>query len=340
MSELLSQEEMSSLLSIFSDMGAEHNTSKTTATSRRIKSYDFTHPDMLGKNQMSVLHNVHSNYAEKINKAISSAVQVPVTTSLISIDQLSYADYVSSLDQEMISTQVSLSDDAPAGIVDISLPFATACIDALTGGDGISFESVFDLSDIDIAILRKVVSKLTNQYQLVWGIKSSSSDNSHCERRLSSERQEYLPTESVIAICYEVRAGEIAGMMHICLPYSTTQNLLPVEKEPKTLSTTVATSSAKTQQILHESLQEVPIECKAILGRTSLSTKDIIHLQAGDVIRLDEQINSEVEFWVGEKLAYAGTPGQTGSNVGLRITRGLSSASFEKLAPLSPPTSR
>ena len=320
MSEILSHEELNSILSMFQDIGT-NSEENNSAPTRRIKSYDFTRPDRLSKEHMRALHNVHLRYASEIDKALYGAIHVPVTTTLIFIDQMNFGDYISSLSEETISIDANISENMPAGIVDMSLPFATACIDALTGGDGVSFESASDLTDIDLAILQKVITRIALQYQFAWGMDVNGSTTISRELRYNAPRHEYLPTESVISICYEIRTGSIPGMLNICLPYSLIKKLLPAEIESDTYKTTISTD--EQQQLLHDCLQEVPLECKAILGRTTLSTRDVINLQEGDIIRLDDHIQSEAEFWVGEKLAYKGTPGTAGANIGFKITNGL-----------------
>lgn len=322
MSDILSPEEISSLMGVFKDMGVSHNTDSSIGASKHVASYNFSCPEVLGKDILRKLGRIHSSFVSEISNSLFGDIRVPLTAALISTDQMSYSDYISSLSDEIITLNAHLLPSAPVCVVDISLPLASACIDAFTGGDGIGFDTAADLTDIDLAIFSRVIDNLLHSYRSAFKVQSDDADSPVYNK----SRRELLPTDSVYTASFEVCVGSIPSLMHICLPFSLIKSLFPVSNQSASSAQSEVTSSPEMQQLLSDSLQEVPLECKAILGRTTLSTKDIINLQAGDIIRLDDNINSEVEFWVGEKLAYSATPGHSGSNIGLKITRGLLSA--------------
>lgn len=323
MSDILTPEEISSLMGVFKDMGVSQNTEDTVSASKYVSSYNFSRPEVLGKDTLKKLDRINSSFASEISMSIFGNIRIPLTATLISTEQTSYSEYISSLSDEVITLNAHLLPDAPVCVIDISLPLASACIDALTGGDGTGFDTISDFTDIDLAIFHKAIDKIVYSYRSVFNVQS---DPAFGLPIYNKSRRELLPTDLVYIATFEMRVGSTPSLMNICLPFSLVKKLLPAKNASASSTQPEVSSSPEIQQLLSDSLQEVSLECKAILGRTTLSTRDIINLQEGDIIRLDDNINSEVEFWVGEKLAYSATPGQSGSNIGLKITRGLLSA--------------
>jgi len=135
-----------------------------------------------------------------------------------------------------------------------------------------------------------------------------------------SFNQIFLPTEPVLVCAYEVTVGQTVGMMSVCVPAGAVEAILPNLSAGRTVGTTSRQTPAVVDA-LRESLDEVQVECSAILGRATLTMGDVVNLREGDIIRLDTGPESEVEFWVGEAQACLAIPGRSGRKLGLRVTK-------------------
>ncbi len=122
----------------------------------------------------------------------------------------------------------------------------------------------------------------------------------------------------ILVVTIEVRIGEINGSAYISIPQAHLERAMP-----KILKAQAANNKAKTtsSKVIEKSLSNVKLDCTAILGRATVTMKDIIGIQCGDVIRLDSSQAHEVEFWVGDRLFATGTPGQCGRKVGIKLNK-------------------
>jgi flagellar motor switch protein FliM len=58
----------------------------------------------------------------------------------------------------------------------------------------------------------------------------------------------------------------------------------------------------------------------AQLGASSISVGDFLALNVGDVIPLEQMVNSQIRLMVGERLKFMGQPGTTRGKVAVQIS--------------------
>lgn len=322
MSDILSQDEINALLGAYKSGEAITKGVNDKGSEHQIRLYDFARPDKFSKEHLRTLNTIHSKYGNGCSIVLAGLLHVPVEADLLAVDQVTYREYCASVPESTLFCDVVLEPLTTAAIFEFNPTIVGACIDGLTGGSGTSISNAADLTDIDRAIMAKVVGFVLKKYEEAWGPYISISPSVREATSNSSFNQVFLPTEPVLVCGYEVSVGDAVGMMSICIPSSAVEAILP----NLTMGKSVGSSHRQTPamiEALHNSLSDTTVGCKAILGRTTLTVEDLINLQEGDVIALDAPLNSEVEIWVGDKLAYAGVPGRAKRKLGLQVTRVL-----------------
>src|SRR5208337_638112 len=110
--EVLSQAEVENLLSAMSSGGAEAAISAAqpehldrlgpAASSPRLREkitpYDFKRPERVGKEQMRALQTLHEGFGRNFGAALSALLRSIVEVKLTSVDQLTYSEFVFSLE--------------------------------------------------------------------------------------------------------------------------------------------------------------------------------------------------------------------------------------------------
>lgn len=320
MSDILSNEEISALLGAYRAAESLGKTSREKQADQQVRLYDFARPDKFSRDHIRTLHSIHNKYATGFAITLAGLLHVAVQAELLSVDQVAYREYCSSVPENTLFCDVSLEPLTAAAIFEFNPSIAGACIDGLTGGSGIGFSHDTDLTDIDRAITVKVAELLLKKYEEAWGPYIGLKAAVREADLRGSFSQMFLPTEPVLVCAYEVRIGQTSGMMSVCVPASAVEAILPSLSAGRQVNT----SSRQTPAVvdaLRESLEEVQMECTAILGRTTLTMGDIVNLYEGDIIRLETGPESEIEFWVGDKQTAFAIPGRSGRKLGLRVTR-------------------
>jgi len=330
MSEILSPEEKDALAEASRTARGPEKAARDKAPERPVRFYDFARPDKFSKEHMRILGSIHANYATGFSTTLGALLRLPVEAEPTGVGHFNYQDYLESIPENTPSFEVTLDGSLTTAVFGTTAIFGfdpsiiSMCIDGLTGGAGGSGANVVDaaeLTDLDRAIMLRILENLVDKYAKAWmpylGLKAAVKDASLA----TPFNQVFLPAEPVLVCRYNVSLGEIKGVMSVCLRTSDVEGILP----SLSASSTIGPTSTQTQAVkdaLRKSVDDVLLPCRAILGRATLTTEEIINLQKGDVIKLDATPNSEVEFWIGNKKTYLGTPGLAGRNLGIQITRG------------------
>ena len=65
---------------------------------QKISAYDFKRPERVGKDQMRALQTMHEGFGRNFGAALSALLRSIVEVKLTSVDQLTYSEFVFSLE--------------------------------------------------------------------------------------------------------------------------------------------------------------------------------------------------------------------------------------------------
>jgi len=128
------------------------------------------------------------------------------------------------------------------------------------------------------------------------------------------------PSEMIAIVTLNIKIGDVEGLMNICLPYFTLENIMD-KLNTKFWFSTIQDSNAEDYKAYIESMiKRISVSVKAVLGRSSISVGDFTTLQTGDVIRLDNSVDSELEVYVGNLKKFRAVPGSNKDKYAVRVT--------------------
>jgi len=67
-------------------------------------------------------------------------------------------------------------------------------------------------------------------------------------------------------------------------------------------------------------LKRVDVPVKALLGRSMVTVNDFAGLQVGDIIRLDTNVDSSLEVYVGNIKKFTAVAGESNEKYALKVT--------------------
>ena len=67
-------------------------------------------------------------------------------------------------------------------------------------------------------------------------------------------------------------------------------------------------------------IRKAQIPVKAVLGNSTITVSDFSMLQVGDIIRLDRDVEDELDVYVGNLRKFSALPGASGDNYAVRVT--------------------
>jgi flagellar motor switch protein FliM len=337
MSDILTQEEVDALLNAVSsggmssdDFGGPDPETETPTSSggssqdseekeRQVSLYDFRRPDRVSKDQMRALQNLHDGYARLLATTLSSYLRALVEIDIVSVDQLTYSEFVMSVSNPSCIYVFQMEPLEGAAIVEVNPNLVFLIVDRLFGGQGKPSDHNRELTDIEKNVLTKIVDRALANLKEIWehvGIFTPRIDSYETNAQFV---QIAPPNETVILISLEVRMKHGSGLISLCFPYILLETVIDKLSRESWISGQ-RTTTQETRRLIETELTSTQLPLSAVIGETSLSIRDLLQLQTGDVVVLEKPAQSDLVLQVGGKAKYLGRAGLVGRHKSIQVT--------------------
>ena len=328
MSPVLSQEEIDALLTAASDQNSSggHASAFEGDPRTSVIGYNFRRPDRVTKDQIRSLHFLHDRFARNVSTSMSAYMRVVTDVTILSVEQFTYSEFLMSLSDPTAFYAISMRPLEGVAALELNPSVAFTMIDRMLGGSGRGVAVNRALTDIEQNVTDGVVKLILENLTDAWrGIVDVQFRISGRETR-PQMLQVAAPNEIVIMIVFDVRIGDVRGMMNLCIPASIAETMGGVQAWQPHHRAPTATERAWLQM----SLGAVELDVSAVL-ESKLLTSDLLALSAGDVISLGVPADRPIDVRVGGTLKFKGRLG-VGSRgrPGVRIERRCDSAMEEE----------
>ena len=129
------------------------------------------------------------------------------------------------------------------------------------------------------------------------------------------------PNETVVVIGFELKMGNRAGTMSLCIPYNVIEPIMGVLAAQNWFSYQRKGGQEDHVRKLTRNVNNAPVEVRAFLAQTTIKLQDLLSLQRGDVITTEKAIERDVLIQVEGRNKFLGQVGQLRGNKSVRITR-------------------
>jgi flagellar motor switch protein FliM len=316
---MLSQEEIDALVNQLAEP------KQGVPDGRKIKSFDFRFNKRLDKfstNQLQTLRTLHDNFTRLLNNSLSVYLRTRVEATIVSIDQISYGDFIASIGIPSILSIYSMDPLPGSGMVQVDLNLVFSIIDRLLGGPGWYPQKLRDLTDIERTLMQRFMARMLNSYRESWNYLLTLSLKIEA---LDSNPQfipRIIPLDQIVAfVSCELKVGDMSGVMNFCLPYLVLQQIGPQLSDFQWSPSVVAGRGMTEEDIaqLARNVERAPVDVKVELGRTVVSLRDLIALQPGDLLLFDKPVDEPLAATVNEREKFKVFPGVNRDKLAVRV---------------------
>jgi len=319
----LSQEEIDALINSLSGPAAPVK----EVEAKRIKSFDFRFNKRLDKfsnNQLQTLRTLHENFTRLLNNSLSVYLRTRVEASIVSIEQISYGDFIASIGIPSILAIYSMDPLPGSGVVQVDLNLVFSIIDRLLGGPGWFPSKLRDLTDIERTLMQRFMARMLNSYRESWNYLLTLSLKIEA---LDSNPQfipRIIPLDQIVAyVSMELKVGDMAGVMNFCLPYLVLQSVGSQLTDFQWSPTVVAGRGMTEEDLaqLTRNVERADVDLEVELGTTSVSLRDLVALQTGDVLVFDKPTSEPLVARVNDKEKFRVFPGMHRDKLAVQIAK-------------------
>ncbi|EOS32439.1 MAG: flagellar motor switch protein FliM [Kineothrix sp.] len=319
MGEVLSQSEIDSLLAALSTGELEVDETQQEKE-KQVKNYDFKRPAKFSKEHLRTLEIIYEHYGRLVSTNLAVYLRKNIQISVASSETVTFSEFSNALSNPVILGIINFSPLPGNIIIDVSCNLGFAMIDRMLGGQGNPLEKNREFSEIEMAILEKLIIICMQMMREPW--KNVLDINPVMERIETNSQfaQMIAPSDMIAIVTLNVKIGEIEGLMNICLPFFTLEDIIDKLNTKFWYSTMQAKSSENYEEYIESLIRRVSIPVKAVLGKSSVSVNDFVNLQPGDIIRLDKGVDSELNIYVGNLRKFTALPGSSKDKYAVRVT--------------------
>jgi flagellar motor switch protein FliM len=322
MSDVLSQAEVENLLSAI-DSGDDVRATRTEEVFRprdKVTVYDFKRPERVGKEQMRSLQTMHEGFGRNFGAALSALLRTMVEVKLTSVDQLTYSEFVFSLENPTCFNLISASPLEGQLILDINPSILFPVIDRLLGGSTTSAPPARrPLTEIELRLVSRITNLFLKEMQHAW--------ENVLTLELSVDRVESNPqlvqiipaNEVIVLISFELTVGEMRGMMNLCIPFNSIERVSAKLTANNWVSYARKAPSVESMQRIGNRIAQAPIEVVIELAATRITTADMLELRVGDIIASEKDIHEPLLVYVEGKPKFLASPGQYKGHKAIQI---------------------
>jgi flagellar motor switch protein FliM len=289
---------------------------------RRIKLYDFRHPEKLSKEQIRGLQIIQQGVAGAMAANFSARLRAPVEARLSALERGIYEEYVTQIGTNSVVIIIDMSPLQGYAVTAFGLDVAFGIIDRLLGGKGKRNARVLnrDLTDIEVALIRHIGMDIARSLIEPWTrVVELTPDVS--ELALGPQVMHAIPpSEFVITAWYEVRFADQTGGISLCFPLTILEQILPKLTGQSIFENRPSRGQREESRVQDDQLLPVNVLLRTMLGDARVDAGELAALSPGDVIVLDHLVEDPLRVMVGNCERFAGFPGTRGRKMALQVS--------------------
>jgi flagellar motor switch protein FliM len=283
--------------------------------------YDFKHPNRVSKDQLRTLQNIHETFAKTFNAYLAVRLRTIVDINLISVDQLQYSEFILSISDPSCIYIFRVEELNGVGIMEISPQLVLFIVDRLFGGKGSTAEEARPITTIEQTVMKKIIEKAMENLATAWQQVTPLTFILEGFESNPDVVQIAPPGETVITISLEIKIQDTSSLMNVCFPYLTLEDIIGKLNVQHFVSMTKKDISDEETTRINDRLVLSALPVVTYLGNSSVTVRDLVRLQRGDVIRLDKRVDEMLDIVIGGSRKFKGWPGIAGKKKAVKIIR-------------------
>ncbi len=290
MSDVLSQNEIDNLLKSLTE-GAISEDDNDGAPKVKIKKYDFRSANKFTKEQVRTLHSIYTNFSHMLSTYLSGTLRTSCQVELLSAEEQTYSEYTNSLQSPLILAIVDMPPLEGSTLMEISPNIAYGIMNRLLGGRGDDLETSKNFTDIDIALMQKVVGQILKQVDSAWSRVIHTTCKLH-NIETSPQFAQIVPySEPTVIITISVKIGnDVEGFLNVCIPYAAIEPINDNMEASMWVSSKKIKVEPENAVNIRNKLRTAKFDIRANFNSMPISLQEIISLEVGDVLKLEHKV--------------------------------------------------
>lgn len=322
MKQVLTQQEIDSLLNALNSGEIDPDTLKDEEEKNKVKTYDFRRPIKLSKEYINTLYMIFENFSKLAGNLMSTQVRTNVNMKIGAVEQISFDEFIRSTPNPTLMGIFRSKPLSGTQVLEVNPHFCEQYIELVCGG----FESNYSkrmskkekFTDIELSLMEELVSNILKSYEAAWSEIIEINTFIDLIETNPQMVQNLSPNEPVILASFIVEIFSEKSFINLCIPYISIESIMDklsfknwfdFEKE----------SVEENKENISERLMSSDVNLEVSLGKSSITINDFLQLEEGDILQLDMKTNDPLKMYVEDKLHYLVKPGVLNDKLAVEV---------------------
>jgi flagellar motor switch protein FliM len=306
MDKILSQDEINALFSAMSsaELDLQPPVPEKTAVQRKVANYDFHRADRISQDQMRSIHLLHEYFGRSFSSSLSAYLRAFVDVTLLSVDQISYSQFLKLLPDPTLFTSIGMRPLDSNIAMELNPALVFPMIDMLLGGSGVASAVDRNPTEIEMNIIEGVIRLAMRDLREAWRPIMEIEffiDGTGTKPQMF---QIVSPVETVVAVGLEIKVGEHAGMMNLCIP-SRMLKLIRHQFDQQWSVRRHKAAGSEAERIM-DRLRSANLKISGEMRNSKVTVDELLNVAVGDVITFDQRLDDSVLLCVGGIAKFKG----------------------------------
>lgn len=308
MGDVLSQSEIDNLLSALNS-GEFDSAELEEVEERQVKDYNFARPSKFSKDHLRTLVFIFEHYARLLSTNLPVYLRRNVQVEVMHAEAATFQEFSNSLSNPVLLGVVNFEPLEGNVIIEMASGLGYTIVDRMLGGSGVPLEKPREFTEIELTIIERIMIVCTNLLVEPWSNVQKLEPILERIETNSQFAQFVSPNEMTSIVTMNIKIGDVEGLMNICIPYTVVEPVIEKINTKYWYSTSEVKDDDTYRAIIEDSINKAQIPVRAIMGRSAISVNDFIHLQVGDIIKVNTKLEDDLDVYVGNIKKFSALPG-------------------------------
>jgi flagellar motor switch protein FliM len=282
--------------------------------------YNFRRPSRVSKEQMRSVAIVHEEFAKVAAASLSGMLRTVVDLELESVEQTAYNEYVVAMGSPTCAFVFNMEPLKGGAVFELNPTIAFLMIDRMLGGSGVKVSAGRDLTEIERAVIERIGHRVMVDLQQAW-----HPVRAFTFRLMNLETnpqfiQATSPNEVILVATFRLRIGEQTGAISLGYPYLLLESVLAGLGGQRWMAAAASPATPSARQFMLKEIEASPLLVRAVLGRAELRVRDVLTLQAGQLIPIDADARHPVRVEINGIPKFVGRPGTHRTHLAVELS--------------------
>ena len=267
--------------------------------------FDFRRPDRIAKSQVRAIRMLHESFVRNLASSLSAYLRSYLTVNLISVEQLSYGEFLEGLAAPTYMVSLTLRPYDGSALIELSPSLIFPIIEIILGGKGRTGVNLKrEVTEIEQNLLDTLFRIILNDLKEAWKSVTLIDFKLQAVATEPQMLQILAPNEAVVSVSIEIRIGEISGTLNLAIPSINIKMIGNKFDQQWSLRKTEPTEVE--QQRAATLIRNSEARLEARLRGPRLRVRELLDLKAGDLLQLDHRLDQLLDCDINGQAKFRG----------------------------------